>query len=130
MLDMIVLATSRTMLCMRMIGYIIAVTMMTATHATLLLIHVRVSEYTLGRVTSVIHISVCNIIFMWQTHVLGYYVSDVYPGHNGMVGSVIIMLVVVYLSTNQGGVFEYDPLVSTVEFYLHGWALWLKTLYL
>ena len=42
--------------------------------------------------------------------------SDVYPGHNGMVGSVIIMLVVVYLSTNQGGVFEYDPLVSTVDF--------------
>lgn len=40
--------------------------------------------------------------------------SDVYPGHNGMVGSVIIMLVVVYLSTNQGGVFEYDPPVSTV----------------
>ena len=33
-----------------------------------------------------------------------------------MVGSVIIMLVVVYLSTNQGGVFEYDPLVSTVYF--------------
>ena len=38
-----------------------------------------------------------------------------------MVGSVIIMLVVVYLSTNQGGVFEYDPLVSTVELmYIHG----------
>ena len=103
---------------MRTIGYTIVVTTTTATHAILLLkvetVHVRVLEYTLGRVTSVIRISVCNIIFMWQTHVLGYYVSDVYPGHNGMVGSVIIMLVVVYLSTNQGGVFEYDPLVTTI----------------
>ena len=38
-----------------------------------------------------------------------------------MVGNVINVLVVVYLSTNQGGVFEYDPLVSAVEFmYIHG----------
>ena len=54
--------------------------------------------------------------------------SDVYPGHNGMVGSVINIVVVVYLSTNQGGVFEYDPLVTLFGLLVITWALWLKTL--
>ena len=35
--------------------------------------------------------------------------SVVYPGHNGMVGKLLFWMVV-YLRTNQGGVFEYDPL--------------------
>ena len=45
-----------------------------------------------------------------------------------MVGNVINVMVVVYLSTNQGGVFEYDPLVIHLELCTDTWALWLKTL--
>ena len=45
-----------------------------------------------------------------------------------MVGNVINVLVVVYLSTNQGGVFEYDPLVTLFGLLVITWALWLKTL--
>ena len=38
----------------------------------------------------------------------------VYPGQKGMVDFVLVFLMVVYLSTNQGGVFEYGTLVSVI----------------
>ena len=76
MLGMIASAISQMKPWSPTTGYTIVRTTMIPIPATLWLIGmviVRVLECSLGRVTSGTHISVCNIIVMWQAHVLGYY---------------------------------------------------------